>query len=223
MYTFNYGYTGSRTTGDAAALGMVGAVERSYQKGKAMKSENSKKQNLKQRAAHELEEFLGISLYLAFFFCAIVTYRMILLGSFQDWLFHYGVAAITALVIAKVILIGEYAHLGKRVEAKPLLLSSISKAFLFSLLVFGFHILEEVIKRLLHGKDVAGAFREMRIDDLLSSSLIIFCTFIPFFAFRELSRVLGEDKFLDLFFRTGSIEKSDLSTGQGTGLTRNVS
>ena len=188
-----------------------------------MNSENSKKKSLKQKAAHELEAFIGISLYLAFFLCAVVTYRMILLGDFRDWHVNYAVAAITALVLAKVILIGEYAHLGKRAEAKPLLLSSISKAFLFSLLVFGFHVVEEVVKRLLHGKDIAGTFREMRMDDLLSNSLIIFCTFIPFFAFRELSRVLGEDQFLDLFFRTGSIGKSDLSTGQGTGLTRNVS
>jgi len=185
-----------------------------------MKSENSKKGSLKQKAAHELEQFVGISLYLGFFFCAVVTYRMILLSDFRDWYVNYGMAVINALVIAKVILIGEYAHLGKRVEARPLLLSSISKALLFTLLVFGFHIVEEVIKGLVHGKGVTGAFRETPLDHLLSGALIIFCTFVPFFAFRELSRVLGEDKFTDLFFHTGSI---DLSTGQGTSLTRNVS
>jgi hypothetical protein len=47
-------------------------------------------------------------------------------------------------------------------------------------------------------------FREVRIDDLLARSVIIFLTFIPFFAFRELGRVMGPDKLRDVFFRTGA-------------------
>jgi len=73
-----------------------------------MSKENS---TLKQRAEHELEEMVAISLYLAFFFCAMVTYRMILLNDFRDSRFSYTAALINALVVAKVILIGEYAHL----------------------------------------------------------------------------------------------------------------
>jgi hypothetical protein len=78
------------------------------------------------------------------------------------------------------------------------------KAFLFGLLVFGFHIVEEAIKRLLHGQNMASVFSDMHIDDLLGRSLVVFCTFIPFFAFRELRRVLGEDKFNALFFGPGA-------------------
>jgi len=59
-----------------------------------------------------------------------------------------------------------------------------------------------MIKRVVHGKDIAGAFHEIRLDDLLARSIVIFCSFIPFFAFRELGRVLGRDKFRTLFFRT---------------------
>jgi len=150
-------------------------------------------------------------LYLAFFFCAVATYSMILLDKFHVSYFTYGAALINALVIAKVILIGEYAHLGKKHEAKPLFLSSVYKAFLFSLLVFAFHIIEEVIKRLWHGETMAGASRELRFDDLLCRSLIVFCTFVPLFAFRELQRVLGEENFRALFFRSGAAAKPDLS------------
>lgn len=110
-------------------------------------------------------------------------------------------AVINALVIAKVILIGEYAHLGKRSDTKPVLVSAIYKSFVYGLLVFAFHLVEEVIKHLIHGEAVAGAFRQLRIDDLLGRVLVIFCTFIPFFAFRELSRVLGEEKFRGLVFQ----------------------
>jgi len=168
-----------------------------------MSSENSKGASLKQKAVHEFKQFVGISLYLAFFFCAVATYKMLLLSSFKDSFLNYSFALINALVIAKVILIGEYAHLGKRYEAKVLLLSAVYKAFLFGLLVFGFHLIEEAVKRLLHGENIAGAFSDLRIDELLGRSLVVFCTFVPFFAFRELRRVLGEDKFHNLFFSHG--------------------
>ena len=45
---------------------------------------------------------------------------------------------------------------------------------------------------------MAGAFHNMHIDDLIARALVTFCTFVPFFAFREVRRVLGEDKFQDL-------------------------
>jgi hypothetical protein len=175
-----------------------------------MNSENSKRASLKEKATHELKEFAAIFLYLAFFFCAVAAYSMLLLNQFHVSYFIYGTALINALVIAKVILIGEYAHLGKKHEAKPLFQSAIHKAFLFSLLVFAFHIVEEVIKRLLHGENVGTASHELRINELLARTVVVFCAFLPLFAFRELQRVLGEDNFRSLFFRTGAMAKADL-------------
>lgn len=175
-----------------------------------MDSENSQKATLKQKATREFQEFVGIFLYLAFFFCSLATYSMLLLNKFHVYYYNYGEALINALVIAKVILIGEYARLGKKHETKPLLLSATYKAFLFGLLVFAFHLVEEGVRLLIQGETVASALRQIRVDDLLSRCLVIFCTFIPLFAFRELQRVLGEDEFRSLFFRTGASAKSDL-------------
>jgi len=64
---------------------------------------------------------------------------------------------------------------------------------------------------------MAPTLHEMRIDDLLGRSLVVFCTFIPLFAFRELQRVLGEENFRALFFRTGAPVKSDFTTRNLTG------
>jgi hypothetical protein len=174
-----------------------------------MNVENPKKASLKQKATHELREFAVIALYLAFFFCAIATYSMLLLSQFRVSYFTYGTALINALVIAKVILIGEYAHLGKKHESKPLFQSALYKAFLFSLLVFAFHVVEEAIKRRWHGENLLTTYHEIRINELLARSVIVFCTFLPLFAFRELRRVLGEDKFWSLFLRTGATAKTD--------------
>ena len=164
---------------------------------------------LKRKAEHELRELLEIFLYLAFFFCALATYGMLLLDEFHVKYWNYAFALINALVITKVIMIGEYAHVGKRGETKSLLLSAVWKAFLFGLLVFGFHVVEEMVKRLIHGSDMAAASHEIRVDQLLGRSLVVFCTFIPLFAFREFRRVMGEDKFRALVFGAGENPKSD--------------
>jgi hypothetical protein len=37
----------------------------------------------------------------------------------------------------------------------------------------------------------------------------VFCTFLPLFAFRELRRVLGEERFAALFFRSGEAGESN--------------
>ncbi len=174
-----------------------------------MSTENSKHAVLKQKAIHEGQEFVGIFLYLAFFFCAVATNQRLLLNDYHISYFSYGAALINAAVIAKVILIGEYARLGRRQETRPLLWVAIYKAFLFSLLVLAFHIVEEVIKLIVHGEKIVAALHHIRIDLLVSHCVVVFCTFIPLFAFRELQRVLGEESFRGLFFRTGSITKSD--------------
>ncbi len=70
-----------------------------------MHAEHSEKTSAKQRVAHEFEELAIITLYLAFFFCALATYSMLLLDRFHVSYFAYGTALINALVIAKVILI----------------------------------------------------------------------------------------------------------------------
>ena len=159
---------------------------------------------LKHRAIHEFEEFGAIFLYLAFFFCALATHSMLLLKDFHVSYLAYGFAIFNALAIAKVILIGECAHLGRKHETKPLFYSAIHKAFLFFLLALGFHLVEEMIKQFVRGIGPGAALHEMHIARLLSQSIIVFLTFIPLFLFRELRRVIGEEKFLDLFFRTGA-------------------
>jgi len=169
-----------------------------------MSDELSRTADLKEKARHELVQFLGIFLYLAFFFCALTAYSMLLLHKYDVSYYSFGAAIVNALVIAKVILIGEYAHLGKKHETKPLLWSAIYKAFLFSLLVFGFHIVEELIKLLFAGETIASGFQKVRFDDLLARTMVIFCTFIPLFAFRELQRVLGDDSFFALFLGGGT-------------------
>jgi hypothetical protein len=160
----------------------------------------------KQKAVRELKDFAVIALYLAFFFSVLVTYTMLLLKKYDLNYLDYTFAIINALVIAKVILIGEMVHFGKGAEARPLYQSVVYKAFAFGLLVLAFHFLEEFIKRLIHHRPFGAVWNDIHFDDLIGKSLVVFCTFIPLFAFRELRRVLGEEKLHTLFFKPGTAD-----------------
>jgi len=172
-----------------------------------MSNEETLKPTTKEKVKHEFVELTIIFLYLAFFFCALATYSMLLLDKYNISFYNYGTALLNALIIAKVILIGEYAHLGKRHENKPLFFSAFYKAVYFSILVFAFHVVEELVKRLIHGEGLVGGFQHIRYDDLATRTLVIFCAFLPLFAFRELRRVIGDDKFRQLFFKTGTVDR----------------
>jgi hypothetical protein len=161
--------------------------------------------SFKQKAKHELKEMFILSFYLAFFLCALSAYKLLLLKQYQvDEYWNFGFAVINALVITKVIMIGQYAKLGKKHEGKAIVISAIWKAFVFGLLVFAFHIIEEVIKRLIHGADIEKASRGIRFEEFGARAVVVFCTFVPLFIFLEMRRVLGEESFLSLIFKRHS-------------------
>ena len=172
-----------------------------------MSTEAAPKPSLKHKLIHELREMAWIFAFLALFFAALATYSTLLLEEFHVSYFAYGSALLNALIMSKVIMIGEYAKLGRRHENKPLLIAAVIKAAQFSLLMIAFHIIEEIVKQLVHGHDVRSALRELKdkgLPEILVRNLVVFCALIPFFAFRELRRVLGEEKFRALFIRTGA-------------------
>jgi hypothetical protein len=117
---------------------------------------------------------------------------------------HFGIAVIKALILAKVIMIGDILRLGRGLEDKPLIFSTLYKSAVFSIWVAVFDVLEEAIKGVLHGTGLAGGFADIMAKgkyELLAGFLVVFFAFIPFFAFKELGRLLGEGKIRDLFFR----------------------
>jgi hypothetical protein len=181
--------------------------------------------SLKQRIIHEAGEFLKVFLFVAPPFCAFSTYRMLLLNQFGEKYFAYGTAFVNAFVLSKIILLGEYLHLGKRQEDKPLIYSTIYNSFAFTLLVAVFHVLEDAIKGLLHGEDMAHVFDALAgygIGEIFGRSLVMFCAFLPFFAFRETDRALGEGRMADLFLRSRAPVEYDATQHPRTDDSKNL-
>jgi hypothetical protein len=169
-----------------------------------MRSEKNKEIGLKEKAIHELKVYWIVTLFLAFVFCGFTLYRRLILTEFGISYPHYGASLVEALIIAKVILIGQAFGLGKRLENGPLIVAAVFKAVLYGLLVAAFAVLEHLIEGFLHGKDWANNVRGLLglgKDEILARTVMVIVTFIPFFAFWETNRVLGEGRLYALFFQ----------------------
>jgi hypothetical protein len=156
----------------------------------------------KERFIDEMKDYLNISAYLAVLFCTLTAYTMLISRHAEiDSTLTFGFALLNALVIGKVILIGEMMKLGHGTEGRPLYQTILLKSFLFGLLIFAFHVLEEFVKRLIHHLPAGTVLHEVNLEQLAARSLVILIALIPLFAFRELARILGEKQLHQLFLR----------------------
>ncbi|MGO9374162.1 MAG: hypothetical protein ACLQBD_18995 [Syntrophobacteraceae bacterium] len=169
-----------------------------------MSNPDKTKGDLKKRLFQEMVEYWINVCYLALVFAAFTQYRRLILAAHDITYTNYGVAVIEALILAKVIMIGAVLRLGRGLEQKPLIYPTIYKTFVFTLFVAVFTVIEHAIMGLWQGKGLTGGLVDLLgkgHHELLAGCLVTFVAFIPFFAVRELGRVLGEGKIGTLFFR----------------------
>jgi hypothetical protein len=92
-----------------------------------------------------------------------------------------------------------------------LIVPTLYKSVAFSLLYAVFLSLESTVHSLLHGRDMATAvgiaFVAAKGEILIRGLMAVFAA-IPFFALREVRRVLGVDTFRGLFFGRGRLPNS---------------
>lgn len=157
----------------------------------------------KEKFVHEMAEYAINVIYLALVFAAFTQYRRLVLAAHDIIYTNYWVAVIQALILGKVIMIGAVFRLGRSLEQRPLIFPTLYKAVVFTFLVVVLNLVEHALKGIWTGNGVAGGFAEF-LDrgphELLAGSLVIFVALIPFFAVKELGRVLGEEKIWALFF-----------------------
>jgi hypothetical protein len=171
------------------------------------------KKNWKQKLLHEFIEYWINVAYLAIFFTVFINYRRLILAKYNIEYLNYGIALFEALILAKVIMIGDLLRLGRNFEDKPLIYSTLYRTVVFTIFVTLFKVLEHTVRGLLNGEGLAGGLEEMMSKgkyELLAYLMIIFFVFIPFFAFKELSRVLGKGRISELFFRRKGTFNSEL-------------
>lgn len=168
-----------------------------------MSQPERKKRSWKDRFFREMVDYWFAFVYLALVFAAFTQYRRFVLAAHDIEYTNYWVAVIKALVLAKVILIGEAVRLGRGLEEKPLIYPTVYKTVVFGVFIVAFTVIEHAIRGLWQGNGLMGGVAEYfgrGIHELLAGFLIMFVALLPYFAIRELGRVYGAEKIRALFF-----------------------
>src|SRR5215831_2130661 len=187
-----------------------------------MTQANEAKVDWKRKLFLEMTAYWINVVYLTLLFAVFTSYRRLILANYNIGYANWGMSFLKAMVLAKVIMIGGHVHLGRRLENKPLMLSTLFQSAVFTCWVTLFALVESTVRGLLHGKGVAGALEHLLSEgkhEFYATSLVVFVAFIPFFAFKELGRVLGKGKIWEWFFRKGPVEEGLLLEREGRRLT----
>jgi hypothetical protein len=162
------------------------------------------KSSLKDRLVEEVRRLLAIATYLTVFFWVFRLYTSLILEELHINYFAYGLTIVKALVLAKIILAGDVLGIGAKFRDRPLIVATLYNTVVFALFALASEIAEHLILgAVLHGLGPAAVFSEILAKgwaNLAGMTLVVFVAFIPFFAFREVERVLGEGTLFELFF-----------------------
>ncbi len=128
-----------------------------------------------------------------------------------------GFAVINALVLAKVMLVAEDLNLGRWLDRRPLIYPILHDSVLFTVLFIVFHVAEHVIIAAIRGEGPRASVAAIGgggLTGLLCVAMILFVSLIPYFTFRNFTRVLGWERTRTLLFGSRTGEPADAPLGQ---------
>lgn len=167
-------------------------------------NETRKTHKVRQKIFNEIQLFLIYFLFLDLLFFAFTSNERLLLGKSSYTFLPYGYCIIKALILSKVILIGESLRLGELFSNRPLVFPVIYKTIIFCILMFALTLSEHVATGLFEGKEMAIVYQELiakKLNIVFSQTIVLFFVFIFFFSVIETSRVLGGKRLFNLFFK----------------------
>jgi hypothetical protein len=163
---------------------------------------NDRLGRLKALAIDETRKLFQIFLYLWILLSLFSLHKALVFN--EDILtYQQGFALINALALAKVVLIGQSLSLGDRFRGKPLVYSILFQAAIFAITLLIFHIIEETLIGMWHGKtfvESIPAIGDGTLQAIIITVIIMFFALIPFFAFTELEQAIGRDILRQLLF-----------------------
>lgn len=165
---------------------------------------NPQSHNVKGKVVEEFKRFVVIFLYLWLVFGLLSIHKSLVLSQEHLDYAEHTFAIINALVFAKVLLLGEDFHLGRRFENRPLIYSILHKSLVFSVVLIGFHLIESVGVGVWHGHTIADSVPPLfgwNPKGLLAVGFTCFVLLLPFFTFREITRVIGRNRMRALLFQ----------------------
>jgi biotin carboxyl carrier protein len=176
--------------------------------------------HLKVKAIEETKNLFWIFLYL-WMLLSLFSFHKALVLKEEYLIYDQGFALINALVLAKVILIGEFFHIGENLKNRPLIYPILFKSAVFAVLLICFHIIEQSLRGVfLEGKTLSQSIPSIGsggLQAILLLGIIIFVVLMPFFAFRELYAAIGAIEFRTLLFGDEPKARAVLPASMRTG------
>jgi len=157
---------------------------------------------LKTGAIDETRKLFGIFIYFWVLFSLFSLHKALILND-ESLIFHQGFAFINALALAKVVLVAEFFHVGDKFKDRPLIYPIMFKSAVFAVILMCFHLIEETLIGILHGKMLSQSIPNIgggTLQGILMVGIIMFVVLMPFFAFGELDRAIGPEQLRSLLF-----------------------
>ena len=161
--------------------------------------------SFRERPGHELRRFALMFLYLWALFLLFVLNEDIIFRQRGISFSAQGFAVFNALILAKVMLVAEDLDLGRWLKRRPLIYPILHESLLLTELFIGFHVVEHLVIGLIKGETVAASIPHIGgggLQGLACVAAIFFIALIPFFAFKHLSREVGESQMKEMLFGT---------------------
>jgi hypothetical protein len=150
----------------------------------------------------EIEKIVARILFLWVMFGLFeLLHTVILVRQNIDYTAH-GLALFNAIVMSKVLLIAEDMNFASRFHESRLIYSIIYKSAMFSVLFMVVHLAEETIKGVIGGHGLMASLPHIdHLSVVVCTAAILFIALLPYFAFREVGRVMGQDKLWALILK----------------------
>jgi hypothetical protein len=158
---------------------------------------------VRENVRHELRELTVITAYLFVCFAAELEFKASVLQAHEAFLAPLGIAAIKAVICAKFMLLGSAFHVGGQFTKPPLILPTLSRSFAFLVLLIVLNVIEEAVVGLIHGRTIRDSVTDLlggTWEEIIAKSAVMLLILIPYFAFRALGEVIGEQTLVQLYF-----------------------
>ncbi|NDH62668.1 MAG: hypothetical protein EBY18_13700 [Alphaproteobacteria bacterium] len=162
---------------------------------------------IKEKAVEEFRSFFVMALYLWFVFGLMMLNEAVILKKPSINFLAQGFAVINALVLAKVMLVADDLRFGRELDHLPLAWPILYKAVMFGLLFVVFHEVEHYVVGWFSGPSHALTLPTVGGGTWAGAACvwaIMSVSLAPFFAMREVSRLVGVGRVWRLMFQPGA-------------------
>jgi hypothetical protein len=161
---------------------------------------------------HEFYHLLPPTIFFFVGFNLILFTKRLILADYLIQFTGFFIATISALIVAKAVLVADLMPFLRRFDQQPLAVPILFKTVVYTLFVFVARLLEALIHYLAEGGALGhGGFIEHQIGafdwhKFVATQLWIFVLFLVYVTASELNTLLGDGELFKIFFKRRSTE-----------------